>query len=139
MRFHTLAVFAMITSTALAAQKPAELSFQVKNERDIFLRDVARLCLSSPEAKIEAVGPQMKLIETNDLCAREIRSFAEQWDAKPEQRTLAIHARPEQKVDLEKRVREKFPEELSIHVGAACPCILFRGKNAREASEFALK
>src|SRR4051812_2546162 len=111
MRFSTLLAL-LLTSAALAAPPSSGLvlNLSVKNDAQAFLKDVARLCLSSAESKIEAVGAQqLKLTERSDICAREIESFATQWDREPGLKTVSVYARPEQKSDLERALRAKYP------------------------------
>ena len=136
--FYSRAGLALPAFAAPQKVPQTEVTFAVKNESRLFMETVARLCLSAPEAKIESLGAQqLKVTERSDICAREIQSFASQWDRDPKLKTIAIYARPEQKPLFEKLIRERYSEDVKVQVGQACPCVLIKGSKASEAANFA--
>lgn len=130
----------MLLSGSLLSTSPAraakdEVRFAVKNDASAFLREVAGVCVTSADSKIVAERGQLKLIEANDACAGEIRSFASRWDAEPSTKTVAIHARAfEERMGIQSRLKAQFPEDLKVEPGQACPCVLLRGSRALEAA-----
>jgi hypothetical protein len=135
MRVFLLPMLALACAFTPAWAARNEVRFAVKHEAASFLREVAGVCVSSAESKVEASKGQLRLIEANDACAGEIRSFASRWDAEPSTRTVAIHARAyEEKMGIQSRLQAQFPEDLKVETGQACPCVLLRGPRAEEAA-----
>lgn len=132
-----LAVFAF-SLAASASLKNAEVKFEVKNDSVRFMKDVARLCLSTPESKIENLGSgQLKVTDWNAPCAHEIKSMASKWDQDPSTPTVAIHAKSGQKPALAKKITQKYQGTVTLDEGKSCPCLLLKGSKAQEAAEFA--
>jgi hypothetical protein len=131
----SLLSWSLLSTPAPAWAAKHEVRFAVKHETSAFLREVAGVCVSSADSKVVAERGQVRLIEANDACAGEIRSFATRWDAEPSTKTVAVHARAyEEKMGILSRLSSQFPEDLKVDPGQACPCVLLRGSRAVEAA-----
>lgn len=129
---------ALAIQGSLKAAKQAKktvVRFEVKNDGALFMKDVARLCLSSPDSKIEAVKDgEFKLTEFSTVCAKEIQSLAAQWEAKPKEMATVNMKTPDDRPNLEEKILDKYPEGIKVDEVNGCPCLLLKGKQAREAA-----
>src|SRR5689334_14919668 len=126
----TLIWMAMIS---MASAKTVVLSFEVKHDPTLFMKVVARSCLSSPDSRIENAGPnQLKVTDKSGACAQEIKDLAVQWDTAPSN-TAAVFAKPAKKAAVANRLVEKFKGAVAVTASGSCPCVILRGENATEA------
>ena len=129
-----------LAAVAGAAVDSGDVKFEIKNDSSRFMMDVARMCLSTPESKIENLpSNEIKVSDKSPNCAQEIKAFAIQWDREPTTKTVAIHVKTEKMASVSSKIKGKYQDAIALQAGKSCPCILLKGNQAKEAAQFAWK
>src|SRR5690348_4453289 len=117
-------IIGLLPSTVFAAQKFTAVDITIKNNSMLFTKEVARLCLSTPDSSIEIISPsEIRVNERSSACAQEIKTLASEWDGQtPPDKMTAIYTRKEKKPALEKTLHAQYPDHVKTASSANCPC-----------------
>lgn len=134
--FAAFPLLLLVVAASAAPSKKAEVEFEVKNDAQAFMRDVARLCMSAPDSRAAALSEtEIRVSDPNAACAQEIKAFAASWEQEPTRTMVAVHAKPDQKSSTIARIAASYPSSVQARAGKSCPCILLQGPKAPEAAQ----
>lgn len=108
------------------------LSWELNNDPEVFIREIARHCLTTPESRVGNFANKIT-VRDNPVCNAELYRMSLRWDygSRPDMEIAAIYTESQKKnSDIRKLAKERGVASLSTTSG--CSCVAFIGHGARD-------
>lgn len=126
-------------SLALAKKWPPK-KWPLEKEADAFVRDIAGMCLTTPDSFIIPEGKNVIVVD-EPRCTNELKTLSGAWGKTPTGSFSAVHLSRKSRKVVRKSLHEKFgslgPSDLGLLAKTPhCDCLVFNGKKASEVADY---